>query len=209
MTWSHTNKATFSSLFLHPPSPSTAMNVMPPMRDHMREARGHQRKHTVGVQGTLAIFCFILYFTQFHSISLNFTQFNISPSSTQPLNMSKMCCLCLPSLTDTPPSLPTTAIPSPTCWTSKTCPPCTEYWRHTPCGMFWCPEHNLPPLSLISNTRICTMRVCSGCLGLLSPFPSCWTPKTTLWVVMSRGNPWVQQAIPLPLPLKTPTPHQG
>jgi len=153
--------------------------------------------------------CYFLFYFIFHSISLNFTQFNISPSSTQPLNMSKMCCLCLPSLTDTPPSLPTTAIPSPTCWTSKTCPPCTEYWRHTPCGMFWCPEHNLPPLSLISNTRICTMRVCSGCLGLLSPFPSCWTPKTTLWVVMSRGNPWVQQAIPLPLPLKTPTPHQG
>jgi len=28
-------------------------------------------------------------------------------------------------------------------------------------------------------------------------------------VVMSRGNPWVQQAIPIPLPPKTPTPHQG
>ena len=28
-------------------------------------------------------------------------------------------------------------------------------------------------------------------------------------IVMSRGNPWVQQAIPLPLPLKPPTPHQG
>ena len=28
-------------------------------------------------------------------------------------------------------------------------------------------------------------------------------------VVMSRGNPWVQQAIPIPIPPKTPTPHQG
>ena len=28
-------------------------------------------------------------------------------------------------------------------------------------------------------------------------------------LVMSRGNPWVQKAIPLPLPPKTPTPHQG
>ena len=28
-------------------------------------------------------------------------------------------------------------------------------------------------------------------------------------VVMGRGNPRVWEAIPLPLPLKTPTPHQG
>ena len=30
-----------------------------------------------------------------------------------------------------------------------------------------------------------------------------------VWVVMSRGNPRVQQVIPLPLPLKTLTPGEG
>src|SRR6266542_4268964 len=62
MTRSHANKATFSPPFLHPPSPSTATNATPPTTDHTGEARGHGRRHTVGVQGTPAIFIFYLLF---------------------------------------------------------------------------------------------------------------------------------------------------
>src|SRR6266545_4660300 len=62
MTRSHANKATFSPPFLHPPSPSTATNMTPPTMDHTGEARGHRRRHTVGVQGTPAIFISYLLF---------------------------------------------------------------------------------------------------------------------------------------------------
>src|SRR6266540_6663693 len=65
MTRSHTNKATFSPPFLHPPSLSTATNATPPTTDHMGEARGHGRRHTVGVQGTPTIFIFYLLFHLF------------------------------------------------------------------------------------------------------------------------------------------------
>ena len=62
VTRSHANKATFSPPFLHPPSPSTATNATPPTTDHTGEARGHGRRHTVGVQGMPAIFIFYLLF---------------------------------------------------------------------------------------------------------------------------------------------------
>jgi len=42
-----------------------------------------------------------------------------------------------------------------------------------------------------------------------APFPSYLMGTVQSLLVMSRGNPWVQQAIPIPLPPKTPTPHQG
>jgi len=79
MTRSHANKPTFSPPFLHPLSPPTATKVTPPPTEHMGEARGYRRGHTVGVQGTPAIFLFPFYLTDFDS----------TPSNSQPLNMSR------------------------------------------------------------------------------------------------------------------------
>jgi len=54
-----------------------------------------------------------------------------------------------------------------------------------------------------------TIQLLQEILNKLGP-PQAETARyATQQLVMSRGNPWVQQAIPLPLPPKTPTPHQG
>ena len=79
MTRSHANKPTFSPPFLHPLSPSTATKVTQPPMEHMGEARGYRRGHTVGIQGTPAIFLFFIYLTDFNS----------TPSNSHPLNTSR------------------------------------------------------------------------------------------------------------------------
>src|SRR6266545_522614 len=128
MTRSHANKATFSPPFLHPPSPSTATNTTLPTTDHMGEARGHGRRHTVGVQGMPAIFIFYLLF---HLLQLD-------PQQPQhvPLHGKRADVPLLP---------PTTNL---------RCPPPAEHvpTSRTPeralVGTFWC---SLFP-SLVSNT---------------------------------------------------------
>src|SRR5438445_668435 len=64
----------------------------------MGEARGHRRRHTVGVQGTPAIFIFIFYFTDF---DLTPSSPNMFPSTENAL----MCHFCLPQLTRAVPHL--------------------------------------------------------------------------------------------------------
>src|SRR6266540_530125 len=126
MTRSHTNKATFSPPFLHPPSPSTATNAMPPTTDHTGEARGHGRRHTVGVQGTPTIFLFYLLF---HLLRLD-------PQQPQhvPLHGKRADAPLLP---------PTT---------NPRCPPPAEHKKHALGGVFFVfgmsphPEHQNVPL---------------------------------------------------------------
>src|SRR6266545_6536230 len=131
MTRSHANKATFSPPFLHPPSPSTATNTTLPTTDHTGEARGHGRRHTVGVQGMPAIFIFYLLF---HLLQLDPQQPQHVPLHGKRANA---------------PLLPPT--------TNLRCPPPAEHvpTSRTPeralVGTFWC---SLFP-SLISNTRKC------------------------------------------------------
>src|SRR6266545_6647 len=155
MTRSHANKATFSPPFLHPPSPSTATNMTPPTTDHTGEARGHGRRHTVGVQGMPAIFIFYLLF---HLLQLD-------PQQPQhvPLHRKRADVPLLP---------PTTNL---------RCPPPAEHvpTSRTPeralVGTFWC---SLFP-SLVSNTRKCP----HGC-SRTSPLPSpSRTPPLSLSLV--------------------------
>jgi len=79
VTQSHANKPTFSPPFLHPPSPPTATKATPLPPGQVGEARGHGRGHTVGIQGMPAIFLFSFYLTDFNS----------TPSNSQPPNTSR------------------------------------------------------------------------------------------------------------------------
>src|SRR6266540_4104319 len=140
MTRSHTNKATFSPPFLHPPSPSTATNATPPMTDHTGEARGHGRRHMVGIQGTPAIFIFYLLF---HLLRLD-------PQQPQQVPLHGKCA-------DAPLLPPTTNL---------RCPPPAEHVPtsrtpervHKPLPLPHFEHQNMPTSlfpSLISNTRKC------------------------------------------------------
>src|SRR6266540_3051877 len=147
MTRSHTNKATFSPPFLHPPSPSTATNATPPMTDHMGEARGHGRRHTVGIQGTPAIFIFYLLF---HLLRLD-------PQQPQHVPLHGKCA-------DVPLLPPTT---NPRCPSPAKHVPTSRTPERALVGTFWC---SLFP-SLISNTRKCPCGHFLVLAHLTSPLP--------------------------------------
>src|SRR6266542_2683528 len=150
---------------------------MPPMTDHTGEARGHGRRHTVGVQGMPAIFIFYLLF---HLLRLD-------PQQPQhvPLHGKRADVPLLP---------PTT---------NPRCPPPAEHipTSRTPeralVGMFWCSLFpslvsntrkslcvarsgaRTPPLSLslISNTRTSPCGLVLVLAHLPSPSPSSQTPE--------------------------------
>src|SRR6266511_3242386 len=172
MTRSHTNKATFSPPFLHPPSPSTAINAMPPMTDHTGEARGHGRRHTVGIQGTPAIFIFYLLF---HLLQLNPQQPQHVPLHGKHADV---------------PLLPPT--------TNPRCPPPAEHEKHAPKSARphipntrTCPcGHVLvfpPPLPRFEHQKVPTCH---------TPLPSpSRTPERA-----RMGTFWCSCTSPLPLP---------
>src|SRR6266540_6747827 len=165
MTRSHTNKATFSPPFLHPPSPSTATNAMPPTTDHTGEARGHGRRHTVGVQGTPTIFIFYLLF---HLLRLD-------PQQPQhvPLHGKRADVPLLPPTTN--PRCPPPAEHVPTSRTPER--------AHK--GTFWC---SLFP-SLVLNTRKCPCGHFLVLTHLPSPSPSSQTPeRARVWLVLMLAH---------------------
>src|SRR6266511_2351861 len=152
MTRSHANKATFSPPFLHPLSPSTATNVMPPMTDHTGEARGHGRRHTVGVQGMPAIFIFYLLF---HLLRLDLQQPQHVPLHGKRADV---------------PLLPPT--------TNLRCPPPAEPkgvffvfgMSLISNGSFWCSRTSPLPLSRLEHQNE-PMWACSVLMHLPSPSP--------------------------------------
>jgi len=78
------------------------------------------------------------------------------------------------------------------CVTSR----CTHFWHATEAD--W--SHTTQKWWLVFHRMLIGHQLWVGICQSLFNYGS---------IVMSRGNPWIQQAIPLPLPPKTPTPHQG
>src|SRR6266545_6019080 len=184
MTRSHANKATFSPPFLHPPSPSTATNATPPTTDHTGEARGHGRRHMVGVQGMPAIFLFYLLF---HLLRLD-------PQQPQhvPLHGKRADAPLLP---------PTT---------NPRCPPPAEHKKHALGGVFFVfgmsphPEHQNVPLWARSGVPSSppsfrtpeSAHVGTFWCSRTSPLPSpSRTPERAC-----TGTFWCSRTSPLPLP---------
>ena len=140
-----TRQLSLHHFFIHCHHPAT--NATLPTMDHTGEARRHGRRHTVGVQGTPAIFIFYLLF---HLLQLN---------PQQPQHVS------LHGKRANAPLLPPT--------TNPRCPPPAEHvpTSRTPecalVGTFWC---SLFP-SLISNTRKCPCGHFLVLTHLSSPLP--------------------------------------
>ena len=170
MTRSHANKATFSPPFLHPPSPSTATNATPQTTDHMGEARGHRRRHTVGVQGMPAIFIFYLLF---HLLRLNPQQPQHVPlhgkHADAPLLPPTTNPRCPPPAEHVPTSPPSFRTPESahvgTFWCSRTSPlPSPSRTPERACmGTFWCSRTSPLPLPHLEhqNEPVCGSFWCS------------------------------------------------
>src|SRR6266545_4873289 len=167
MTRSHANKATFSPPFLHPLSPSTAMNATPPTTDHTGRP-GDMEGGTRWAYKVRPLFLFFIFY---------FTYFDSTPSSPNMFPSTEnapTCHSCRPQLTRDvphPPNIPNT----------RTCPCGHVLVFPLPLPRF---EHLSSPLP-VSNTRTCPHRHVLVLAHLPSPSPSSRTPEQArVWLIL-------------------------